>query len=140
METNDSLKRKHLTTADKNIIFFDAVCELCDFFIQFVFKKDQKRDFLYSPLQGETAKAILAKKDREELKSIVFFKKGVILKESQAIKTILQKLYPRLSLILLLLPAFLSNALYRQIAKRRYKWFGKKSYQASPQQTPYFLP
>ena len=126
----------------KTLIFFDGLCEMCDRFIQFVFKKDHKKQFLYSPLQGETAKRLLNEQDISQLKSMVVCQKGLILRESQAVKAILRKLYPSLGVILLGFPDFLANVLYRQIAQRRYQWFGKKTelYQASYQQSPYFLP
>ena len=139
----DRIKNQtHLTPEKKNILFFDAVCKMCDRFVQFVFARDHKRHFLYAPLQGETAKKLLTASDIEGLKSIIVYQQGLILRESQAVKAILQKLYPRWAFILWALPNFLANGLYRQMAKKRYQWFGKKStaYQASPQQSPYFLP
>ncbi|MCZ0932134.1 MAG: DCC1-like thiol-disulfide oxidoreductase family protein [Oligoflexia bacterium] len=126
---------------DKNIIFFDGVCELCDWFVNFVFKRDSKRQFLYASLQGETAKAYLQPADIQGLKSIIFFNQGAILKESCALKAIMKKLYPRLAPLLSLFPSFIFNIFYRFIAKRRYAFFGKKEtgYQASPEQQKYFL-
>ena len=126
---------------DKNIIFFDAVCELCDWFVNFIFKKDTKKRFLYAPLQGETAKTHLKPEDIQGLKSIIFFNQGIILKESPALKAIMKKLYPRWAFLLSLFPDFIFNLFYRFIAKRRYAFFGKKkiSYQASSKQQKYFL-
>ena len=127
---------------EQDIIFFDGQCQLCDHFVNFVFKRDLKRQFLYAPLQGLTAKQNLKKEDTKNLKSIIFFKKGLPLREAQAIQEIMKKLYPRWSLLLSFLPSKLFNFLYRFIAKRRYVFFGKKAnlYQASIEQKKYFLP
>ena len=127
---------------DKNIIFFDGVCELCDWFINFIFKRDTKQQFLYTPLQGETAKALLKSEDFKSLKSIIFFKQGSILKESPALKAIMKKLYPRSAFLLSLFPNFIFNLFYRFMAKRRYAFFGKKNqlYQVTSIQKKYFLP
>ncbi|MDE0091903.1 MAG: DUF393 domain-containing protein [Oligoflexia bacterium] len=126
---------------DKNIIFFDGVCELCDWFVNFVFKRDSKKQFLYAPLQGETAKIHLKKEDSQGLKSIIFFNHGTVLKESPALKAIMKKLYPRWAFLLSLFPNFIFNLFYRFIAKRRYTFFGKKEslYQADSEQQKYFL-
>ena len=90
---------------DKYIIFFDAQCNLCDRFINFIFKRDLKRRFLYAPLQGTTAKQYLKEKDIQDLKSIIVFKKGIILKETQAIKIIMKQLYSSWSILFSLLPS-----------------------------------
>ena len=126
---------------DKDIIFFDAVCELCDWFVNFVFKRDSKKQFLYAPLQGETAKTYLKPEDIQGLKSIIFFNQGLVLKESSALKAIIKKLYPRFSFWLSLLPNFIFNLFYRFFAKKRYALFGKKqtNYQTMPDQKKYFL-
>ncbi|MCY4321397.1 MAG: DUF393 domain-containing protein [Bdellovibrionaceae bacterium] len=127
---------------DKDIIFFDAVCELCDGFVNFIFKRDPNKQFLYAPLQGKTAQTYLKPEDVKALKSIILFSEGKSLKESFAIKAIMKKIYPRLSFLIALIPNFIFNKIYRFIAKRRYAFFGKKEsrYQASQHQHKYFLP
>ena len=127
---------------ERNIIFFDGQCNLCDRFIRFVFKRDFKRQFLYAPLQGQTAEKLLRKEDIQALKSIIFFKKGLPLRESQAIQAIMSQLYPRGAVLFSVLPAFLFNFFYRFIAKRRYDFFGKKTslYKPSKEQREFFLP
>ena len=126
----------------KNIIFFDGVCELCDWFVNFIFKRDTKKQFLYAPLQGKTAQTYVNKEDTQGLKSIIFFTEGKLLKESPALKSIMKKLYPRWTFFFVLLPDFIFNLFYRFIAKRRYTFFGKKEnlYQSNKEQEKYFLP
>ena len=126
---------------NKNIIFFDGVCELCDWFVNFVFKRDSKKQFLYAPLQGETAQSYLKKEDILGFKSIIFYHQGKILKESPALKAIMKKLYPHWAFLLAILPNLIFNLFYRFIAKRRYAFFGKKEslYQAKEKQKKYFL-
>ena len=124
------------------LIFFDGQCNLCDRFVKFVFKRDFKRQFLYAPLQGQTAKQYLENEDIKSLKSIIFLKKGMALKEAQAIQAIFKLLYPPWSIVISVLPPWFFNFFYRFIAKRRYSFFGKKStlYQPSKDQGKYFLP
>ena len=127
---------------EKHIIFFDGQCNLCDRFVNFVFKRDLKKQFLYAPIQGQTAKQHLTKEDIEGLKSIIFLKKGLTLKKAPAIQAILKQLYPRLSPFLSIFPFSFFNFFYKFIAKRRYNLFGKKDrlYQASEDQKRFFLP
>ncbi len=110
------------------IIFFDGQCGLCGRFIHFVFKRDRQSYFLYAPLQGSTAQLHLKKEDQEDLKSIILLKKGIVLKESLAIKNIFQTLYPRYGWVLSFIPSWFFNVFYRFIAKRRYIFFGKKDF------------
>lgn len=126
---------------DKNIIFFDGKCNLCDRFINFVFKRDCKKQFLYAPLQGQTAKQYLKTKELKNLQSIIVLQKELILKETSAIKAIMKELYPRLSILFSILPSAFFNLFYRFIAKKRYAFFGKKEllYQASEEQKEFFL-
>ena len=128
--------------SNKSIIFFDGKCNLCDRFVNFVFKRDMKRRFLYSPLQGQTALQKLQREDIEGLKSILVLKEGHVLKEAQAIQTVLKEIYPRFSMVLLVFPSSFFNLFYRFIAKRRYTFFGKKEnfYQAAQNQKNFFLP
>ena len=124
------------------IIFFDGQCNFCDRFVNFVFKRDRKRQFLYAPLQGETASQNLKTEDIKNLRSIIILKEGIALKETQAIQTIMKQLYPRYSVLFSFLPYKFFNLFYRFIAKRRYGLFGKKDglYLPSKKQREYFLP
>lgn len=123
----------------KDIIFFDGVCELCDRFVNFVFLRDKKQVFYYAPLQGETAKQVL--ENPTDLKYIMYFKQGVVLKGVEAVRAVFKILYPRLSVLLRILPGFIYRFLYSFIAKRRYQIFGKKEalYIPTEEQKLFFL-
>lgn len=128
--------------SDQIIIFFDGQCNLCDRFVNFVFKRDTHRHFLYAPLQGETAFRKLSREDIQGLKSIVILKDGLVLKETRAVQAVMQQIYPRCSIVFSLLPLPFFNFFYRLVGKRRYSLFGKKShlYQPSESQKKFFLP
>lgn len=122
----------------KTIIFFDGICNLCDSFVNFVFKRDSKRIFFYAPLQGVTASSLLSIEDKDNLKQIVLLHNNQIFKGYRAIQKIFCLLYPKASLIFKIIPG---SFLYKVIAKRRYKLFGKKEdlYQPSKEQKEFFL-
>ena len=44
------------------ILFFDGYCTLCNGFIDFIFRYDQKQNLLVASLQGKTAKSLLPPK------------------------------------------------------------------------------
>ena len=107
------------------ILFFDELCELCSQFIQFISKRNKTGVFLFAALQGETAKKHLELKDIQNLGSLVVLKESKLYREGEALKVILKKLYPSAYFLLALVPPFFLNKMYRFIAKRRYRWFGK---------------
>lgn len=43
----------------KHLVFYDGNCGLCDRVVQYVFKNDKKEQFVFAPLQGETASKYL---------------------------------------------------------------------------------
>ena len=111
---------------DQNIIFFDGDCNLCDRFVEFISRKDKKKLFLYAPLQGKIALNLLNKEDREELKYILFWRKGEIFRGSPALFEVMSLLYPKWVLVFRFLPMSFYSFLYHFISKNRYKIFGKK--------------
>jgi predicted DCC family thiol-disulfide oxidoreductase YuxK len=74
----------------KQLILFDGVCNLCDGAVQFIIKYDKKQQFLFTTLQGETAKAITSfyNIDASKLDSIILYtpKKGISYKSTAALK------------------------------------------------------
>ncbi len=126
----------------KKIIFFDGECNLCDQFINYIFKRDKLRQFFYAPLQGFTAKNLLVGEDLKNLNSIIFLKGDTKFKESKALAEIMNLIYPKTTRIFNFLPYSFYNIFYRWVAKRRYNFWGKKSHLHIPtkEQREYFLP
>ncbi|WP_273852699.1 thiol-disulfide oxidoreductase DCC family protein [Guptibacillus spartinae] len=112
-----------------NIILFDGICNLCNGLVKFMFKYDKKAVFSFASLQSEMAKDLLKEAGITEVPdSVIVIREGKALVKSEAALYIIQKLggFFRLLLILRFLPLSLRNKIYDEIAKRRYKWFGKK--------------
>ena len=126
---------------ETDIIFFDGVCNLCDRFVNFVYLRDKEKKFCYAPLQGLTAKKLL-EKEAEELKSIVYYKQGVLFRGTEAIGEILRTISVPWIWILKPFPSFVKRFFYSVIAQKRYKMFGKKDhlYVPSEEQKKFFLP
>jgi predicted DCC family thiol-disulfide oxidoreductase YuxK len=108
------------------VLFFDGVCSLCNGVVDWLVRKDKKRLLRYAPLQGNTAKAFGLYVPHEP-DTIVYVRNGKKLYRSSAALWLLYDLggFYRVGAVFLILPAFIRNAVYDFIAKRRYRWFGK---------------
>lgn len=115
----------------KHILLFDGVCNLCNASVQFVLRRDKKEKFLFAPLQSPIAEKLLAGNSNyiTDLHSIVLIKNGEIFDESSAALYTAKELSAGWSLLYYFFiwwPKSIRDAIYRFVAKRRYKWFGKR--------------
>tara|TARA_B100001123_G_scaffold345078_1_gene392332 strand:+ start:301 stop:834 length:534 start_codon:yes stop_codon:yes gene_type:complete len=116
-------------TEKNHVILFDGVCNLCNGFVHFFVKRDPLKNLCFAPLQSKTGQRILAESGLpvDNLGSIVFVEDGHTHLNSTAVLRACKYLrfpWPTMK-ILLLIPSFLRNWIYRWIAKNRYRWFGK---------------
>ena len=112
----------------KRIIFFDGICTLCNGFIDFILKKDQKNQFLFCSLQSDFAKQNLSEQ-YQGLDTIVLLDDNKVYTKSTAVLRIVFQLgagYSLFSMIASILPLFIRDFIYNLVAKNRYKIFGKK--------------
>lgn len=120
---------KNREGVDTNIILFDGVCNLCNGLVKFMFKYDKKAVFSFASLQSETAEILLKKAGLTEVPdSVIVIKEGKALVKSEAALSIIKQLGGLFKLLLVfrLFPRSIRDRLYDEVAKRRYKWFGKK--------------
>jgi predicted DCC family thiol-disulfide oxidoreductase YuxK len=107
----------------KNIILYDGKCGLCNRSVQFILKFERNQKLQFTSLQSAFSKKVLSdfnmKNDFEE--SILFFDDGKLFSKSRAVLKIIPFLkwyfYP--FLILWVLPGFVRDFIYDQIAKNR---------------------
>ncbi len=122
----------------RKIVFFDGVCHLCNSFVDFAIQNEKaaKKSLFFAPLQGEIALRLLPRSDREDLQSIVYWDGGKLHRRSNAVLHIFSELdfpWGWLSRLGFCVPAFLRDAIYRTVAKNRYRWFGKREHCRLPQ-------
>jgi predicted DCC family thiol-disulfide oxidoreductase YuxK len=115
---------------DENfIILFDGVCNLCNFFVQFVLKRDPKQRFQFASLQSEYGKEFLLVHQipLAVLSSVIFVENGVVYWKSAAALRILRWLSMPWPLLyfLIVIPRPIRDFCYDFVANRRYRWFGK---------------
>lgn len=111
------------------IILFDGVCNLCNKSVQFVLKKDKKKQFLFASLQGTTGQSLLEQYQlpRDQLTSFVLIENGKAYTRSAAALRVAKLLGGGWSLLygFMITPPFVRDGVYNWIARNRYKWFGK---------------
>lgn len=116
--------------AERHIILFDGVCNLCNSAVQYVIKRDKKNVFKFASLQSDTGKKLLYSVGlmEDHLKSFVYIlDHKVYTKSDAALRVAGQLSYPsKLLYLFLVVPKFLRNFFYDLIAKNRYRWFGKR--------------
>jgi len=114
---------------DKPIILFDGVCNLCNASVQFIIKRDSKKNFMFSSLQSDAGQAILLQNNLENLDfdTIILLEDGIVYDKSTAILKIIRRLsgFYKFGYIFIVVPKFIRDFVYKIIAKNRYKWFGK---------------
>jgi len=119
---------KENSEEQKPIIFFDGVCGLCNGFVDIVMKLDRSKQFMFSPLQGETAKKLLSKEHVEDLESVVLYDNGKVHTKSDAVLEIFNRLggFLQLWVFTKIIPKNLRDHFYDLAAEQRYKIFGKR--------------
>lgn len=117
----------------ERLVLYDGVCGLCDRFVQWLLARDREGAFRFAPLQGETAAAIRARHPEipERLDSILYVETAGgeerVYWESRAVFRVCRELpggWKALSW-LRVVPRFVTDAVYRLVARVRYRVFGK---------------
>ena len=111
------------------IVLFDGVCNLCNGAVRFIAANDPSGRFAFLPLQSPRAQALLGERDADprEPDSIVLYDYGTLYERSDAALHIalgLRAPWP-LAFTAILIPRSVRDAIYRWIARNRYRWFGR---------------
>jgi predicted DCC family thiol-disulfide oxidoreductase YuxK len=114
----------------KYLVLYDGECGLCDRSVQFLLRHDKKAVLSYAPLQGETARPFVG--DKPALDTMMLVEKldgggtRVSVRSRGAFRTLAQLggIWRVISW-LRILPAFLTDLVYRFVAHNRIKWFGR---------------
>ena len=121
---------------NRQIIFYDGVCALCNWFVTIVLWADTKGTFYFISQQADNAPPLLEKYGYTlpPLESVVVLdeKSGQIYVKSQAVLAVAKQLGGLYSLlgIFSFIPTRFADYLYDIIAKNRYQIFGV--YEACP--------
>jgi len=115
---------------NKPVLLFDGYCNLCSNSVVFIVKREKGDTFRFASLQSEFADELLKKVNHrnDTPDSIVLVENGEAYFRSTAALRVAKKLkwpWP-LFYAFIIVPPLIRDWVYDVIAKRRYKWFGKK--------------
>jgi predicted DCC family thiol-disulfide oxidoreductase YuxK len=119
--------------SNKSIIFFDGYCNLCNGFINYCLDHDTNEIFFYAALDSKAAQNIIpeeliANYRKNPLEGTVFlWENERLYSRSEAAFRVFSRLNTifRFLSIFRFLPKFITDSIYKLIARNRYKMFGK---------------
>lgn len=118
------------------IVLFDGVCNLCNRAVDFALRRDPHGRLKFASQQSDAGLALMAKAgvDADTGASIVAVEGDIAYMESRAVLEIARQLRKPWPMLygLIIIPPFLRDALYRWIARHRYRWFGKREHCRMP--------
>ncbi len=113
-----------------HIILFDGVCVLCESSVRFIIKRDRAGLFKFAPAQSEAGRQLQSDLGVDAMASetLILVKQGEVYYRSDAALEIAGALSGpwRLLALFKIIPRCLRDPVYTGIAKRRYRWFGRK--------------
>jgi len=116
------------TSKDRPVLYFDGVCNLCTTSVQFAIKHDRKKQFLFAPLQSTVGQKALSEISGNVDSIVLFYRNRYYIKSTAVLNTakLLGGVWS-LFYVFIVIPRFIRDYAYDTMAKKRYKWFGKKN-------------
>ncbi|MEJ7767514.1 MAG: thiol-disulfide oxidoreductase DCC family protein [Chitinophagaceae bacterium] len=115
----------------KRIILFDGVCNMCNGLVRFTIKRDRRARINFASMQSTRGQALLEGigLPTDDLNSFVFIEGDRYYLRSTAALKVLKELGGvwKIFYVLTVIPRFIRDYVYRFIAKRRYKIFGRRA-------------
>lgn len=118
------------TSGKKPVLLFDGVCNLCNRWVNFVIDRDPQAQILFAPLQSGSGRQLLEKQglDPEAMDTVVLIDRDGVHQRSDAVLRIAGYLRGPVRLVRVgaVLPRSWRDALYDLVARKRYRWFGRR--------------
>lgn len=117
----------------KYIVFFDGDCGVCNFWVQWILKRDKKDRFLFASLQSDFGQQFLTERklNTEVFNTLYLWKPNhYYLEKSKAVLQIAHLLggIYKFSAIGKIIPGFLSDQIYDAVSRNRMKLANQKCY------------
>lgn len=113
------------------LILFDGICNLCCGWVMIVVKLDKRARFKFASLQSETGKNVIKELgiSSDKMETVIFIKDKHYFVYSNAVLEILYDLGGIWTMVKVfkLIPKSIRDYTYIQIAKRRYRIFGRRT-------------
>ena len=120
-----------MTSTNSYIILFDGICNFCNYWVDFIIKRDKDKTLKFATLQSDAGKKIANQFSivNKNIDSIIFIKGRNYFARSDAVLEIAKELKSVWKILYLLkvIPRHLRNFIYDLIAKYRYAIFGKRN-------------
>lgn len=116
-------------TAERAIVLFDGVCNLCNASVNFIIDRDPNAYFRFASLQSEVGQQLRSRHGLPEaFDSFVLVQAGKAYTRSGAAVRVARRLSGAWKLLhaCIVIPPFVRNAVYDLVARNRYRWFGKE--------------
>lgn len=117
-----------------HLVLYDGVCGLCSRLLQFLLRHDRRRVFRFAPLQGPTARSLVARWGGNPDELTTFYvcadyrtPRARVFTRSNAALFVARELgWPwKLLLVARIVPKVLRDVLYDVVARTRYQIFGR---------------
>jgi len=114
-----------------SIIVFDGVCVLCSRWVGFVVQRDPRGQYKFAAMQTQSGRNLLVAHgiDPDDPLSFLLLEGGGAYTDTDAIVRILRTLgsgWRVAAALLSIVPRFVRDPLYRWVARRRYRLFGRR--------------
>jgi predicted DCC family thiol-disulfide oxidoreductase YuxK len=115
----------------QQIILFDGICNLCNGSVTFILRSEKSSIFKFASIQSATGQELLAwgGLPKNYNQAVILIDHGrIYLGSTAALKIGRQLRFPWSFLCYagFLVPKFIRDWVYHQIAQHRYEWFGKR--------------
>jgi len=112
------------------VLVFDGVCNLCNGLVRFIIPRDPGGYFKFGTLQSVEGANVLERCGLSpgEADTVVLYEKGKCYIRSTAALRVFRRLRGLWPLLygFIVVPRFLRDAVYTFVARRRYRWFGRR--------------
>ena len=121
---------QHMSTRT-TIVIFDGVCALCNSAVDFLLHNDRTASMRFGSFQSENVTQLLQSHNITQAPTTIYVitPANVLLQESSAIlflACLLGGWWKFFSTIAYVVPRPVRDAVYRLVARNRYRWFGKR--------------
>ena len=115
---------------DPPVVIFDGVCNLCNSSVDFLIRHDRGAKLRFAANQGEAGRGILERhgESPDDVATLYLYEDGKLYDRSSAVLRACRHLaFPYRALAgLSIVPRSIRDFVYRWVAERRYRWFGKR--------------
>ena len=118
------------TDALDALMVFDGVCNFCSRSVKIVMAMDRAAVISFAPIQSPLGKALCQSHglDPDNPTTFLFFDRGAAFEATDGMAALLARLDPPWRWLrgFKVLPRAWRDAVYRLVARNRYRWFGRK--------------